>query len=90
MKIAGHTPLTATAPVAGAEPVGNATPAQPVQPAATPNESDVLKPAQAALQSMGEVDLEKVAFLRDALARGDIPFDADRLARLVQRFHGGH
>lgn len=90
MKIAGLSNLTAPAPVASAEPVGAAAPVSATPAAAAPNETDVLKPAQAALQSMGDVDLEKVAFLREALARGDIPFDADRLARLVQRFHGGH
>lgn len=52
-------------------------------------ESDALKPAQAALASMPEVDEVKVAALRDALANGEIRFDANRLAQLIQRFHGG-
>ena len=51
--------------------------------------SDVLKPAKAALAAMPEVDLDKVAALKDALARGEIQFDPDRLAQLVNRFHGG-
>ncbi|PZP35654.1 MAG: flagellar biosynthesis anti-sigma factor FlgM [Roseateles depolymerans] len=53
-------------------------------------ESGVLKPAQAALSEMPEIDQDKVAALRDALAKGEIRFDADRLAQLIQRYHGGH
>jgi negative regulator of flagellin synthesis FlgM len=30
-----------------------------------------------------------VAELRDLLAKGELPFDAARLAGLIQRFHGG-
>lgn len=53
-------------------------------------ESGVLKPAQAALAEMPEIDQDKVSALRDALAKGEIRFDADRLAQLIQRYHGGH
>ncbi|HEY1397269.1 flagellar biosynthesis anti-sigma factor FlgM [Roseateles sp.] len=51
--------------------------------------SEVLKPAQAALAAMPEVDEVKVAALRDALAKGEIKFDANRLSQLIQRYHGG-
>ncbi|QPF74158.1 flagellar biosynthesis anti-sigma factor FlgM [Roseateles sp. DAIF2] len=51
--------------------------------------SDVLQPAKAALQGLPEIDQAKVDALREALARGEISFDADRLAQLIQRFHGG-
>lgn len=51
-------------------------------------ESRVLGPAQAALAELPEIDQAKVDALREALARGEIGFDADRLARLIQRFHG--
>jgi negative regulator of flagellin synthesis FlgM len=30
-----------------------------------------------------------VAQLRDALAKGELPFDAGKLAGLIQRFHRG-
>lgn len=52
-------------------------------------QSEVLQPAMAALAAMPEVDSERVAELRDLLARGELPFDAGRLAGLIQRFHGG-
>lgn len=52
--------------------------------------SEVLQPARAAMAEMPEVDELKVAALRDALAKGEIRFDANRLSQLIQRFHGGH
>jgi negative regulator of flagellin synthesis FlgM len=52
-------------------------------------ESSVLQPAKAALDALPEIDAAKVAALREALARGEINFDAKRLAQLIQRFHGG-
>ncbi|NCT85673.1 MAG: flagellar biosynthesis anti-sigma factor FlgM [Comamonadaceae bacterium] len=51
-------------------------------------ESRLLGPAQEALTALPEIDQAKVDALREALARGEIGFDADRLARLIQRFHG--
>jgi len=52
-------------------------------------ESSALAPAKAALAEMPEIDQAKVDALRAALARGEISFDAGRLAQLIQRFHGG-
>lgn len=63
-----------------------AAPAPPARPATL--QSAVLQPALAALQQMPEIDHEKVAQLRDALAKGELPFNADKLAGLIQRFHG--
>lgn len=57
--------------------------------AAAPLQSEVLQPALAALAAMPEVDHARVAELRDALAKGELPFDPARLAGLIQRFHGG-
>ncbi len=57
--------------------------------ASAPLQSEVLQPAMAALAAMPEIDHERVSELRDALARGELPFDAARLAGLIQRFHGG-
>ncbi|MFT7723734.1 MAG: flagellar biosynthesis anti-sigma factor FlgM [Roseateles sp.] len=51
-------------------------------------ESRVLGPAREALAVLPEIDQAKVDALREALARGEIGFDAERLARLIQRFHG--
>jgi negative regulator of flagellin synthesis FlgM len=52
-------------------------------------QSAVLKPAMQAMRNLPEVDHAKVAQLRDALSKGQLPFDPAKLAGLVQRFHGG-
>ncbi len=57
--------------------------------AAVPLQSEVLQPAAEALRALPEVDAARVAELRDALAKGELPFDPARLAGLIQRFHGG-
>lgn len=90
MKLSGT--ITSTVNV-GAQSVTVAAPAAPeahaaAQPA-TGLESDVLQPAAAALRAMPDVDAARVAELRDALAKGELPFDPGRLAGLIQRFHGG-
>ena len=55
---------------------------------ASPLQSAVLQPAVAALKGMPEIDMARVNELRDALAKGEVPFDAAKLAGLIQRFHG--
>jgi negative regulator of flagellin synthesis FlgM len=82
---------------------GAATPAVPLAPApsapaapapaaalaaAAPLQSDTLAPAAQALRALPDFDHARVAELRDALARGELPFDAKRLAGLIERFHG--
>lgn len=52
--------------------------------------SAVLKPAMDALQQAPEIDQARVEALRDALAKGELPFNAQRLAGLIKRFHGAH
>lgn len=52
-------------------------------------QSAVLQPATEALAAMPDFDAARVAELRDALARGELPFDAGRLAGLIQKFHSG-
>jgi negative regulator of flagellin synthesis FlgM len=69
------------APVDGAEAA-----AAPV--AAAPLQSAVMQPALQAMRDMPEIDQEKVDMLRDALAKGELPFDPAKLAGLIQRFHG--
>lgn len=61
-------------------------PAAPAAPQAL--ESAALQPALAALRDLPEIDQAKVAALRDALARGEVPLDTDRLAGLIARYHG--
>jgi negative regulator of flagellin synthesis FlgM len=55
---------------------------------ATPLQSAVMQPALQAMRDMPEIDQEKVDMLRDALAKGELPFDPSKLAGLIQRFHG--
>ncbi len=92
MKISGT--VTSTVNI-GAQPVTvqappDATPAAPAARAATPAlQSEVLQPAAEALRAMPDFDAARVAELRDALAKGELPFDPGRLAGLIQRFHGG-
>ena len=86
MKITGaSTPAVTLTPQAG----GTApAPAPAPVAAAAALESSVLQPAQNALRALPDFDAAKVAELRDALAKGALPFDAGRLAGLIQRFHG--
>lgn len=53
-----------------------------------PSLSANLQVAQAALQALPDVDEAKVAALREALARGEVHFDASKLAGLISRYHG--
>lgn len=62
---------------------GTGTPA-----AAAELQSAVLQPALAALRQLPDIDQAKVEALRDALARGEVSFDASRLAGLIERYHG--
>ncbi len=79
--------LQRSAEVAPAEAPGAASAAAASAPAAL--QSAVLQPALEALRAMPDIDHERVAELRDALAKGELPFDPAKLAGLIQRFHGG-
>lgn len=74
---------------------GAVAPGEAVIEAAAPGAPDValqsavLQPALEALRAMPDIDHERVATLRDALAKGELPFDPSKLAGLIQRFHGG-
>lgn len=96
MKITGSNPLNPTAGTGAATSTAVESTDRALAPGssgpamrAAELESALLKPAQAALAEMPEVDEVKVAALRDALAKGEIKFDANRLSQLIQRFHGG-
>jgi negative regulator of flagellin synthesis FlgM len=83
----GVGPMAGPVPAAIDQPAAATTASPALQAAAL--ESELLKPAQAALAELPEIDQDKVAALREALAKGEIRFDADRLAQLIQRYHGG-
>lgn len=84
MKITGS-----VAPAAALAPAAGAPAAVPVAaPLAAPLQSETLAPAAEALRALPDFDHARVAELRDALARGELPFDAARLAGLIERFHG--
>jgi negative regulator of flagellin synthesis FlgM len=52
-------------------------------------QSAALKPALQAMRDLPEIDHAKVAELRDALAKGELPFNAGRLAALIESYHRG-
>jgi negative regulator of flagellin synthesis FlgM len=74
--------------VADSAPADGAEAAAAPAPAPAPLQSAVMQPALQAMREMPEIDQEKVDMLRDALAKGELPFDAAKLAGLIQRFHG--
>jgi negative regulator of flagellin synthesis FlgM len=84
MKITG-----ATAPAVTLTPQGPAAAPAPAPAAAAPLQAETLQPAKEAMAAMPDIDHARVAELRDLLAKGELPFDAGRLAGLIQRFHGG-
>ncbi|MFC3461338.1 flagellar biosynthesis anti-sigma factor FlgM [Massilia haematophila] len=88
MKITGTGAAVVTPSVGGASaPAAAPAPAGAAAPAAL--ESEVLQPATQAMRAMPDFDAARVAELRDALAKGELPFDPARLAGMIQRFHGG-
>lgn len=90
MKVTGMTSSPeASAAVPTSAPQG-ADGKAPVTAPTTPTalQSAVMQPALAALRAMPEIDHAKVQALRDALAKGELPFDPAKLAGLIERFHG--
>jgi negative regulator of flagellin synthesis FlgM len=88
MKITGASTPVITPQAGGPAAAPVAAPAAAPERAPETLESSVLQPAQAALKALPDFDAARVAELRDALTRGELPFDAGRLAGLIQRFHG--
>lgn len=82
----------AAAPTAPAAPVGAAplVPSAAASGVAASAAGALLRTARAKLQDMPEVDAAKVAEVRAALERGEIDFDAAKLAQLIARYHGSH
>ena len=88
MKITGTGAPVLTPAIGGASAAAApAVSASAAAPAAL--ESEVLQPATQALRAMPDFDAARVAELRNALAKGELPFDPARLAGMIQRFHGG-
>jgi negative regulator of flagellin synthesis FlgM len=91
MKITGTGAPTMTPAIGAVAAPSDAAPAAaPVADSSPALQSEVLQPAARALAALPDFDAARVAELRDALAKGELPFDAGRLAGLIQRFHGGH
>jgi len=84
------TPADKTASAAPVDETAAAAPTAASAANAGPLQSAALAPALTALRKMPDVDLAKVDQLRDALAKGQVPFDPAKLAGLIKRFHGGH
>lgn len=94
MKITGNGASIMTPAVGGTAPAAAPADVAPSTPKAAAGgasalQSSVLQPAAEALRAMPEFDAARVAELRDALAKGELPFDPARLAGMIQRFHGG-
>ncbi len=89
MKITGSSNGAVASVTVGAQTVAAPVQAAPTAAPAAALQSEVLKPAAEALRAMPDFDAARVAELRDALARGELPFDPGRLAGLIQKFHGG-
>ncbi len=89
MKITSATPSTVSTVGIGAQAAAAPVQAEAPSSAAPALQSEVLQPAARALAALPDFDAARVAELRDQLAKGELPFDAGRLAGLIQRFHGG-
>jgi negative regulator of flagellin synthesis FlgM len=86
MRVNNPTGASPLAPVRGAPAAAEAAGAAEAAPAAL--QSGVLGPAMQALRDMPEIDEARVAQLREAYQRGELKFDASKLAALIQRYHG--
>jgi len=89
MKITGSSSGAVATVTPGGGAVAATAPAEASTAPAAALQSAVLQPATEALGALPDFDAARVAELRDALARGELPFDAGRLAGLIQKFHTG-
>ena len=79
---------TGTSPLAPVRAPQAAPDAASLDEAPAALQSGVLGPAMQALRDMPEIDEARVAQLREAYQRGELKFDASKLAALIQRYHG--
>ncbi len=91
MKVVSGGPASANIAASGASGVTKAAaPSASARSSAASNEalqSAALQPALKALDALPEIDQAKVAAIRDALAKGELPFDAGKLAALIESYH---
>lgn len=52
-------------------------------------QAESVQAAQKAIAALPAIDMERVAEIKEALARGDIAFDPKKLAGLIERHHRG-
>lgn len=88
MKITGMPAISPATGGARVEAVERVASAAGAAAAGSELQSAVLQEAIGALREMPDMDQAKVAALREALARGEIVFDAAKLAGLIERHHG--
>jgi len=94
MKIVPGTGGIETPAVGAPTPVARVDSAPAVSPPASAAASEalqsaVLQPALDALRDLPEIDHAKVAALREQLAKGELPFNASKLAALIESYHRG-
>lgn len=88
MRIGNVTSLAPIAPASVAPAARVAAP--PGAGVTTPLASAGLQAAQASMGDLPDMDMARVTALRDALARGEIPFNPAKLAGLIERYHHGN
>jgi negative regulator of flagellin synthesis FlgM len=81
------TPPVATGTVSEAASAEAAPPASSASSGSQALQSAVLQPALAAMRDVEGIDHAKVALLRDALAKGELPFNVGKLAALIESYH---
>lgn len=75
-------------PIAPGPNQGKAVTQNPQQTAASrPAQQASLADVASRLEASGEVDMEKVGAIRDAIAAGKLPLDPDRLADAMLTLH---
>jgi|ADGO01.1.fsa_nt_gi negative regulator of flagellin synthesis FlgM len=85
---ASNGPVGVSAPTeATSTDATNASTSAVAQSSTAPLQSAVLQSAVAALNQMPDIDHARVSALRDALAKGELPFDAGKLANLIESWH---
>lgn len=87
MKVSSGSPLNPV--VAPVEPVRKPAPAGSGAASSAPLQSAALESARAALDGMPEIDQARVAELREQLEKGQVPFNAGKLAALITAWHRG-
>lgn len=80
-----HTTLSQTAPKSPDVPVRSSV----SEPQLNANTAAIEK-AQQEMANLPDVDMTKVAQVRDALQRGELGLDMQALSQAVMKFHTGH